>query len=110
MGDDRTARIRALNDELRRYSKGGRVMVTQGVIALGPMLQTLVIERIATFDGWDADNDPHGEHDFGMIEIEQTEIMFKIDYYDNNMEYGSEDPANSEKTTRVMTIMRADEY
>jgi hypothetical protein len=107
---DRTARICALNDQLRQYRNGGRVMLTRGVIELGSNVQDRILERIATFDNWDADNDPYSEHDFGMIEIDGTEIMFKIDYFDCNMEYGSEDPANPELTMRVMTIMRADEY
>jgi hypothetical protein len=33
-----------------------------------------------------------------------------IDYYAPDMESGSEDPADPDKTMRIMTIMRADEY
>jgi hypothetical protein len=36
--------------------------------------------------------------------------FFKIDYYAPDMQSGSEDPTNAEKTLRVLTIMRADEY
>ena len=36
--------------------------------------------------------------------------FFKIDYYDKNTEFGSPDPADPAVTTRVLTIMRADEY
>ncbi|MFZ2108608.1 MAG: DUF3768 domain-containing protein [Roseiarcus sp.] len=34
----------------------------------------------------------------------------KIDYYDRATEMGSPDPADPAATTRVLTIMLADEY
>ncbi len=58
----------------------------------------------------DADNDPHGEHEFGNFELAGRTFFFKIDAYDTEMRYGSPDPADPAKTTRVLTIMLADEY
>jgi hypothetical protein len=57
-----------------------------------------------------SDNDPHGEHDFGSIELVGHTFFFKVDYYVPHIQGGSEDPADPEQTTRVLTIMRADEY
>ena len=51
------------------------MMLTRGVIELGSNVQTRILERIAAFDSWDANNDPYSEHDFGMVEIDGTEIM-----------------------------------
>ena len=56
------------------------------------------------------DNDPNGEHDFGNFELAGQKFFWKIDYYDTTMEFGSEDPADSAKTTRVLTIMLTSEY
>jgi Protein of unknown function (DUF3768) len=38
------------------------------------------------------DNDPHGEHDFGNFKLCGRTFYFKIDAYDENLEFGSEDP------------------
>ena len=56
------------------------------------------------------DNDPHKEHDFGAFEHEEQRFFWKIDYYDRDMIFGSEDPADPKATTRVLTIMLAEEY
>lgn len=103
-------KIRELNDAFRRSITGGRVMLTAGIDALPSDVKVMVIRRVATFSAFTADNDPHGEHDFGSIEIAGHKVFWKIDYYDKAMEYGSDDPADSAKTTRVMTIMLAEEY
>ena len=103
-------KIRELNDAFRTTMTGGRVMMTAGVDALSNVHKTLLIERVRTFDSFSADNDPHGEHDFGSIDFLGRKFFFKIDYFDATMEFGSEDPADPAKTTRVLTIMLAEEY
>ncbi|NKE48636.1 DUF3768 domain-containing protein [Roseomonas frigidaquae] len=70
-----------------------------------------VIEAVQTFSAFTGDNDPHGEHDFGAIDLPGVERVFwKIDYYDPSFEFGSEDPADPKITRRVLTIMLASEY
>jgi hypothetical protein len=103
-------RIRTLNDEFRRTFKGGSVMITSGIAALGKERQLEVLKAVATFDAFDAGNDPHGEHDFGSIEIRGELILFKIDYYDTDRVMHSPDPADAAVTARVLTIMLASEY
>jgi hypothetical protein len=103
-------KIRALNDAFRRSLTGGKVMMTAGIAALSVAMQAKVLNEVQTFDAFTADNDPHGEHDFGNFEVDGRKIFWKIDYYDAAMEFGSEDPADSAKTTRVLTIMLASEY
>ena len=46
----------------------------------------------------------------GKIEHNGEAILWKVDYYDKAMQYGSDDPSDQNKTTRVLTILLADEY
>ncbi len=104
------SRIRALNDELRRSLAGGVLMMTAGVIALGRAKQLAILDAVAAFDGFDADNDACGERDFGALQVEGERLFFKIDYYDRGLIAHSPDPADPSVTTRVLTIMLAEEY
>src|SRR5229473_6894991 len=103
-------KIRELNDHFRSTMTGGRVMLTAGVDALPSDVKAMVIRRVATFSEFTPDNDPHKEHDFGNFTLAGRNFFFKLDYYDLAMEFGSEDPADPSKTTRVLTIMLAEEY
>jgi hypothetical protein len=103
-------KIRALNDAFRKSMAGGKVFLTAGVDALPSDVRAMVIRRVATFADFTADNDPHQEHDFGSFTLAGHKFFFKLDYYDLAMEFGSEDPADPSKTTRVLTIMLAEEY
>ena len=62
------------------------------------------------FDAFTEDNDPYDEHDFGSINIAGETVFWKIDYYDLNLEYGADDPANPAKCRRILTVMLASEY
>ena len=114
MSADTTSRdrIRELNDAFRKAFDPtiGRVMLTAGVNSLDSDVRAMVIRKVATFDAFSADNDPHGEHDFGNFELAGRRFFFKIDYYDPSLSFGSEDPADPAQTTRVLTIMLAEEY
>lgn len=107
---DKTARIRELNDAFRRTLGGGRVMLTTGVEALPAAEKAAVLAKVRTFDAFNGDNDPHGEHDFVSFEHEGVKYFAKMDYYALDMQGGSEDPAEPSQTVRVLTVMRADEY
>jgi len=108
--DAQTVAIRTLNDQLRTTLTGGRVVMTQGVNALADDTLSKVLRTVNTFDEFTPDNDPYGTHEFGMFEVDDERVMFKIDAYDENLEYGSPDPADPEVTRRVMTILLASEY
>jgi hypothetical protein len=108
--DTKTARIRALNDQLRQHLTGGMAVITPGVAALGPEAVERIVKTIAVFDDFCHANDPYEEHDFGAFDVDGHAIMFKIDYLDQSMSMHSPDPADPSVTQRVITIMLEEEY
>ena len=106
----KTARIRALNDELRQHLTSGMAVITVGLAALGPAAVDRIVKTIAVFDDFCHANDPHEEHDFGSFEADGQKIFFKIDYFDQGMSMHSPDAADPTVTQRVITIMLAEEY
>lgn len=111
MSTTRTATIARLNDELRRTFTTGDVMLTTGICALPPAQLRAVLARVRHHDDFTPDDDPHGERDFGAVDLEGLgRIFWKIDYYDPTLTFGSEDPADPARTRRVLTIMLAEEY
>ena len=109
MSTDRD-RIRALNDDLRRHLYDGGAILTAGIAALGEEAIGHLVNAIATFNDFCTANDPYGEHDFGSFDFDGTPVMFKIDYYDKDLNFHSPDPADPTVTERIITIMLADEY
>ena len=124
---EQTVRIARLNDLARRaMGVACTAVATVGFRSLPEADQSCVRELIETFDAFDEDNDPHGERDFGTIyqladavwtterprlrEDERERVFWKLDYYDRQMRFASEDAADPTVTRRVLTIMLSDEY
>ncbi len=107
---DARERIRTLNDELRQHLLGGGAVMTPGIAALGSDAVHRLIQTIALFDDFCTENDPYGEHDFGSFRFEGKHVVFKIDYYDKELNHRSADPADPSVTERIITIMLANEY
>ena len=110
MTPSQTARIRELNDLLRTTWLTGKIYMTAGIRALPLPVQSRIAEQVQSFDAFSPENDPHGEHDFGAFSVENRKVFWKIDYYAPDMMHGSDDPSDTSKTKRVLTIMLAEEY
>lgn len=108
--DCRVCTIRKLNDQLRTTGIGGTILITRGLKERGEMFVLAAMEAIRAFDDFSTENDPHAEHDFGRVEVEGEALFWKVDYYDKDMEFGSDDPADPDVTERVLTLMFAEEY
>ena len=108
--EQRRALIRLQNDQFRTTFSGGEVYVTSGVQGRGGAFVHACLEAVRGFTTFTEENDPYGEHDFGILEIEGQKVYWKIDAYDRDRRYGSEDPADPELTTRVLTLLLPEEY
>lgn len=108
IGSSGSGRIAELNDHLRCSNVGGRIAITQGVLATGSV--PAILARVRAFDAFDTDNDPYGQRDFGALDCGGEKVFWKIDYYDQAMQFGSPDPADPSVTCRVLTVMLASEY
>ena len=102
--------IKTLNDNLRKHLIGGRVMLTAGINAKSQDDVARILSKVRHFNNFTEANDPYDEHDFGSFDYKGEKIFWKIDYYDKNYQYLSEDPANPNLTNRVMTVRLASEY
>lgn len=103
-------KVRDLNDTFRTTFLGGRVCMSGDIASLSDELQTEILGMVRRFSDFNEGNDPYGEHDFGAVDLAGHKVFWKIDYYDADGMNGSEDPANTDVTTRVLTIFFADEY
>ncbi len=106
----RTNDIQRLNDDLRCRGRGGKIVVTNGIAALAVDEVDKIFAAVQSFDAFTADNDPFGEHDCAVLSVGSRRIIWKIDYYDRSRRHGSSDPANAKETSRLMTVMLAEEY
>ncbi len=120
-------RIARLNDQARQaMGVACTAVATVGFRSLPEADQSCVRELIETFDAFDEESDPHSERDFGCIyqladgrwtterprlsEDERERVFWKLDYYDRDLRFASEDAADPAITRRVLTIMLSDEY
>ena len=87
-----------------------QLVITRGLAARGNAFIDRAMQAVREFSDFTEDNDPWGEHDFGAFELDSVPLYWKIDAYDNELEYGSPNPRDPALTRRVLTIMLAEEY
>lgn len=110
MISDKAEEIARLNDAFRKNLSKGILMLSQGI-----HLNTIediekIISLVRNFNDFDEGNNPYGERDFGAFDFKGRKIFWKIDYYDEELTFHSPDATDPSLTTRVLTIMYAEEY
>jgi hypothetical protein len=107
-----TKRIRELNIAFWRAPHlHGRLMMSRYISDRSLHFQMKCIEALRVYDGWNADNDSHGEADMCVLDIDGETVWAKVEYHSRaDLNYGSDDPADTAKTLRIATLMFPDEY
>jgi len=117
--DPYIATIAAQNDAFRKAICGqpvlgkipqGKLVVTASVDAQGPLFVMEALRQVGTFEAFNEDADPDHLHEMGVIEIETLTVWWKIDLYDLDYHFGSDDPDNPDQTRRVLTILFPSDY
>ena len=112
---DRSETIALLNDRARiGLDRAARITFTRNCLATFCDPDTIGIaviqsQLLAAFRDC-AFSDDSPERDFAVIEFRGRKVWLKIDYYDRELCYGSDDPADASVTTRVVTILLPEDY
>ena len=102
--------IATLNDKFRRSFINGEVLLSAGIAAMSSEDKANIVALVQNFNDFTPDNNPYSENDFGSFDYKGEKILWKIDYYDLNNQYHSENPANPDITNRILTIMTVFEW
>lgn len=103
--------IAHLNDRVRLgQDPTARMLITRACLATfasedtgdGLRAQVGLVRAVRAFQFSGAEA---AERNRGSFRFQGSEVFFAIDYYDRELTYGSEDPADPDVTTRVLTIM-----
>ena len=102
---DRRTKIIELNDQLRATFKGGRVQMTPSVFELDDRLRGRALSVLARYDKFHPDSD----HDWGTFIFAGFAFEWHIEYRGKDGTGVSPDPADPEKTLRVLTLYTIDD-
>ncbi|WP_243786332.1 DUF3768 domain-containing protein [Paracoccus versutus] len=121
-GDETVAIIAAQNDCFRRtLGHGaqwngqpllGKAVTTPGFRALPEIIQIALTSEVVNFKAFDADNDPYGDHSFGVVEMNGHRAFWKVDVYDTDYTFGVSlpDATDPHQVRRVLTLYLPSEH
>ena len=88
----------------------GKYCVSAGVHGLNGLSKALILAAVRNDTNFTEDNDPYGEHEFGVIELSGLpKVFWRIDYYADETLTDGGDP-DEEDVYRLLTIYFADEH
>jgi hypothetical protein len=107
---ENTKKIQEINDRVRRAEATALVLIAGDMSQEDSSIHVAAMKVVSEFDAFNEENDPHGEHDHGSFDLNGEKCMWKIDYCDLELRFGSEKPWDETVTKRVLTIFYARDY
>lgn len=104
LNKERQAETARRNDIARKLGLG--TIITNGAAKL-PDTEGL-LQNVRAYNNFTEKNDPYEAHDMGFFNWRGTDVIWKIDYYNEELTC-FEDPL-SDTCKRVITVMLAKEY
>tara|TARA_R110002050_G_scaffold287382_1_gene438558 strand:- start:56 stop:436 length:381 start_codon:yes stop_codon:yes gene_type:complete len=120
IGGQQAKKVADLNDQLRKdmftgnmlkkHNLKNKLVITPGIKGYNLIDKEKIFASVKYYGNFTKDNNPYGEKDFGSFNFKKQKFFWKIDYYDNDMKMHSPDKTDPNKTSRVLTVMKAEEY
>jgi len=107
---ENTETIAALNDMLRQSQLTGQITLSKGVQSLNADMRKRILTGVKIYNAFAPQGDEQKERDFGAFSCDEHDIFWVIDCYDENSHYLSDNPADLNRTNRVLRVMLVDEY
>ena len=105
-----TEKIAVLNDMLRHSQLTGQVILSDAVQSLNSKMRNRILKGVKNYNAFAPQGDTQKERDFGAFECGDYDIFWVIDCYDKNSYYLSDNPADLNRTNRVLRVMLTEEY
>jgi Protein of unknown function (DUF3768) len=103
------ARSTRPKDRLSRPSAKTLPAVFVGGLGKAAAVEKLAVYKaVREFTAFSDGDDPNAEQ--GKFTLNGQDYAWKIDYYDENLEFGSDNTADPSITKRVLSIFYADDY
>lgn len=100
MDEPDRAKIIELNDQLRTTFSGGRVQMTLGVYDLDARLRGRALYAMSRYKNFDDES----EHNAGVFIFAGFSFEWRIEYRAKDETGSSPDPADPDRTLRVLTL------
>jgi hypothetical protein len=118
LNDNARLSIKRIIPVLHLFYPAGAIKIDKSVIlAFSDAVKYLKIDQIKEllgviikYNDFNEGDDSYNEHDFAKVIYDSESFYWKIDYYDQQLTYHSENPADENKTIRVITIAYLHEY